>query len=575
MSENHFNLIMDPWIKVIDKQNQEQEISLEKLFTHAADYRQLAGEMKSQDLAILRFLLAILTTVYSRYDAEDHPYDWIKLDRQSMRPVQFDEQAFANDKEQIATSLETTWNKLYQEGKFSQALMDYLRCYQRHFDFFDEEYPFYQATHDQYNNLVPANRTVEMGKGTVAIKQINRMISESNNKPNVFSPNTPIHKNDISIAELVRWLINYQNYAAVTDKTKINPKVTISKGWLYSLNPVLAEGKNLFETLMLNLVLVPNELTKNSLNQKPVWEVPINDYVKSRTENTLPQNIAQLYTVWSRLIHIEWKQNKPIIFPTGLSKLDSLNAFVEPMTTWRESRKEEGLNPDLRRLNNLKRGMWRDLNRYIYLNEEESIREPGIVSWLRRLVNNGYLDRESSFHLKAISLVNDGTAQSQLPAAEYVDEIQINTNVLFRDKGKGNPWLTVIDNAVKLADQVNTYVWLFGKDKGTLQGLYDAKTLGAEATASYYEKLNQPFNDWLASLSAEDNPAEKSLEWENVVKRVALSTGTELLNSATSREIRGTVDSSSTKNIFTYYRIFKSSIVKTFNLRREVDNDEN
>ena len=67
MSEKSFNLVTEPWIKVIDEDNLEQTVSLEQLFTNAAHYQQLAGEMKSQDLAILRFLLAILTTVSVSY----------------------------------------------------------------------------------------------------------------------------------------------------------------------------------------------------------------------------------------------------------------------------------------------------------------------------------------------------------------------------------------------------------------------------------------------------------------------------------------------------------------------------
>ena len=43
MSERHFNLVTEPWIKVIDDQNQEQTVSLETLFSNAGHYRQLAG----------------------------------------------------------------------------------------------------------------------------------------------------------------------------------------------------------------------------------------------------------------------------------------------------------------------------------------------------------------------------------------------------------------------------------------------------------------------------------------------------------------------------------------------------
>ena len=43
MVEQHFNLITQPWIKVIDKENNEKEVSLEELFKNIADYRQLGN----------------------------------------------------------------------------------------------------------------------------------------------------------------------------------------------------------------------------------------------------------------------------------------------------------------------------------------------------------------------------------------------------------------------------------------------------------------------------------------------------------------------------------------------------
>ena len=76
-----FNLVTEPWIKVLDCcTNEEKKVSIKELFQNAAMYRQLAGEMHAQDLAILRLLEAILITVYTRIDSSDQPYDWVTLD---------------------------------------------------------------------------------------------------------------------------------------------------------------------------------------------------------------------------------------------------------------------------------------------------------------------------------------------------------------------------------------------------------------------------------------------------------------------------------------------------------------
>nr|WP_319792507.1 type I-E CRISPR-associated protein Cse1/CasA [Companilactobacillus paralimentarius] len=56
MTSQSFNLTTDPWIKVIQTDTgREKSVSLIEFFSHAQDYRQLAGEMRSQDLAIMRF----------------------------------------------------------------------------------------------------------------------------------------------------------------------------------------------------------------------------------------------------------------------------------------------------------------------------------------------------------------------------------------------------------------------------------------------------------------------------------------------------------------------------------------
>ena len=45
-----------------------KEVSLKEAFFNAHIYTELAGETKSQDFAVLRLLLALMHTIFSRYD---------------------------------------------------------------------------------------------------------------------------------------------------------------------------------------------------------------------------------------------------------------------------------------------------------------------------------------------------------------------------------------------------------------------------------------------------------------------------------------------------------------------------
>lgn len=251
METTSFNLVTEPWIQVLDQEGQLKNVSLLEVFENAPDYQRLAGDMESQDLTILRLLIAVLTTVYSRVNENDKPYEWLSLNER-FQVVKIDE-----DVKDQYYDLINTWHALYKKGNFSQAISQYLKAHIDKFNFLGKD-PFYQVNKEIYNQEVPANKKVDLKKliGTVDVKQINRTVSESNNSLAIFSPKTPNTKNLVSLPQLIRWIIMYQSFTGVTDKTKVTSKekFSVSAGWLYGLNPVFAQGKNLFQTLMLNLV---------------------------------------------------------------------------------------------------------------------------------------------------------------------------------------------------------------------------------------------------------------------------------------------------------------------------------
>ena len=63
-----FNLLDEPWIRVLKKDCSEQEVSITEALIHAHEYLDLSGDMPEQDMAVLRLLLAVLHTVFSRVD---------------------------------------------------------------------------------------------------------------------------------------------------------------------------------------------------------------------------------------------------------------------------------------------------------------------------------------------------------------------------------------------------------------------------------------------------------------------------------------------------------------------------
>lgn len=561
MDKKSFNLVTEPWIQVLDKDGNPKEVSLLDVFENAADYQRLAGDMASQDLVILRLLVAILTTVYSRVDANGEVYEWLTLD-EKMHLKEVDEEDYDCD------DLINTWHLLYKNGKFSKSVAQYLKENSSKFDFLGDD-PFYQVNKEAYDQEVPANKKVNIKspKGTVDIKQINRTISESNNSPAIFSPRTRQTKNEVNLAQLVRWIITYQSFTGVTDKTKVNSKkkFSVSAGWLYGLNPVFAQGENLFQTLMLNLVF-PEEYKE----EKPFWEFEnAVEYIEFLKDEPFARDlsISTLYTLWSRMLHIEWINEEPILFTAGLPKSDSTEAFIEPMTTWRRNKKTGEVYPATKHLTDLTKAMWRNFGQYVRTtdsDELEDMHEPEIIKWLRNVQDNEYLPTDTSLTLRTTTLISDGNATSQSPVVEINDSFRIRADVLF-DKNNKDYWPEDIENMIDLTQQVGKDFWIFTNNISKLRGL-DGTNFADNSTAKFYESLNLPFLTWLASLRNDQERADKTAEWKRILKRIAITKAEELLKNASPRDIIGQESSkeegSGINNIFTIFNWYKLNVFR-------------
>lgn len=561
MNKPSFNLVTEPWIQVLDQDGNPKEVSLLDVFENAASYQRLAGDMASQDLVILRLLVAILTTVYSRVDVDGEVYEWLTLN-EKMHVKEADEEDYEYD------DLVNTWQLLYKNGKFSNSVIQYLKANSSKFDFLGDD-PFYQVNKEVYDQEVPANKKVNIKspKGTVDIKQINRTISESNNSPSIFSPKTRQTKNEVNLAQLVRWIITYQSFTGVTDKTKVNSKkkFSVSAGWLYGLNPVFAQGENLFQTLMLNLVFSEEYRTG-----KPFWEFEnAVEYIEFLKEEPFARDlsISTLYTLWSRMLHIEWINEEPIIFTAGLPKLDSTEAFIEPMTTWRRNKKTGEVYPATKHLNDLTKAMWRNFGQYIRTtdsDELEDMHEPEIIKWLRNVQDNEYLPTDTSLTLRTITLISDGNATSQSPVVEINDGFRIRADVLF-DKNNKDYWPEDIENMIDLTQQVGKDFWIFTNNISKLRGL-DGTNFADNSTIKFYESLNLPFLNWLASLRNDQERDEKTAEWRKILKKIAITKAEEVLKNASPRDIIGQESSkeegSGINNIFTIFNWYKLNVFR-------------
>lgn len=540
-----FNLVTDPWIKVLDSDtNSEKLVSLKELFRNAGSYRQLAGEMHAQDLAILRLLEAILITVYSRVDADNQIYDWVVLNK-TMQVQTYENPAGLK----LVKTLSKTWKKLYESGNFTDAIFEYLDKNITFFDFFGQR-PFYQVTAEQYDSFVEDKKKIKNGSGTVDLMQMNRLISQSGNSIAIFAPKSSTWKNKLSLDELIRWLITYQNFTGVTDKTKVRAKEnhSNSRGWLYTLNPIFVKGNNLFQTLMLNLVLF-NPSMPEYVPQQPVWEENLIEYVKKRLSRIKPDNIAETYTVWSRLLHIEWKEEGPVVFSAGLPAFESTNTFdIEPMSIWRKNRKDGNFYPATKGLSNMGIAMWRNFGQYVPTLGNNEAKKPLAVEWLNFLKKKTDFSGNKMINLHTSGIISSGGAKFLIPAAEFDDNLRIESDVLFDcSEDKANMWPARIEEMVELNQEVGRKYYRFLMEVGQIRfGQQGAGDFAARQSQAFYDSLNEPFTEWISGLTGNDNRETKQNAWKKELRQLALKILDDFLDIIAPRDISGEKDN----NIF-------------------------
>lgn len=80
MKQIEYNLLEERWVRVRGQDYTVQEVSLPDALLHAHEYRDLAGELPTQDAAMLRLLLAVLHTVFSRVDGNGTPAPFEETD---------------------------------------------------------------------------------------------------------------------------------------------------------------------------------------------------------------------------------------------------------------------------------------------------------------------------------------------------------------------------------------------------------------------------------------------------------------------------------------------------------------
>lgn len=570
-----FNLLDEPWISVItDKKGSSKEVSLKEFFEKAHLYLDFAGDTKTQDFAVFRVILAVLHTVFSRFDIDGKEYGYFKLDERFKQIEKLDEY----DIDDYSDDLVNTWVNLWNAKKFPEIVLIYLEKWRDRFYLLDEEYPFFQVLADDVTS-----KKLKKGKPTeMAGKNINRKISESGNKIALFSPKYEKfnNKEKLEFSEIARWLLTLQGYIGLPDKAKFCvSEYKASKGWLHDIGGIYLKGDNLFETLLLNLVLVNNE-NNNLINiQKPCWEYSSKEIIECYLNFEDINNIAALYTAWSRGIYIDSDIDVTSPFKCSLVKLPEIehcDKFLEPMTIWKYNESGDNKNKFTPKKHLANQSLWRSFGLITtdYNTENLKIRKPGVVEWLNKLKRfEGCNIDNKNIVISAISMADDGNRQSMLPIDEILDNLVINEFIL-NDLEKENGWITIIYDIVEFTKKIvnSNYkrylvdlreIRLGKKSEKDKRKLYDDKYVLQRVEDLFY-KIDLPFREWIFGIENTDSKDAKILEWKNKLEEIVIKHADGDVENCSFRDYLGIEDNDETKNIATVYNKFKYFLKREF-----------
>lgn len=520
--ETEFNLLDEKWILVRKSDCTTDELSLTDALLRSHEYTALSGELPTQYVSILRLLLAVLHTVFSRYTPEGE-----------YKPVSSANEAMSR------------WKTLWYGGKFPEKpIREYLESQHEKFWLFHPERPFYQT------------KAAEKGTEYMASK-MNGVLSESSNKVRLFSSCAGKSKDTLTYSEAARWLLYVNSYddtsakASQESKSKENKLPSLQAGWLGKLGLITVRGNSLFETLMFNFIVVEPSNREIWADEKPTWELE-KPREKERCEIASPDNLAELYTLQSRRTFLERNDTGVTgYYLMGGDFFDENNASIEQMTLW--ERKDSKLSAPVfgpkRHDYNIK--IWREFSTIFALLEkiqeeknQEEKRLPGIVWWVRTLRNNKIIDRKRCINFGIASVEYEQTQKSCVEDI-FWDSISFHTDLLM-DVGKR--WQKNISKEVGKCENIALALDELADNIEIASGYSSENSKKSTAVSNvqeqYYYEIDVPFREWLLSIDPEwESGSHEEHEcihkWHETSRNIARKLGKELVNSAEASAIVG------------------------------------
>lgn len=494
MKEVEFNLLEEPWIRVLCPDCSVREVSLTQALLQAQEFTDLAGELPTQDVAVLRLLLAVLHAVFGRVDADGQPVEITNT-----------------------TTAVRQWKRLWQSGKLPEKpIRDYLTKWHDRFWLFHPQRPFWQ---------VPE---AKIGTEYTSAK-LNGELSESGNKLRLFPSYSGVGKTRMSYSQAARWLLYINGYDDTSSKPKEKGLPSPGAGWLGKLGLIQVVGNNLFETLLLNLTLLQDGEAAWG-KEKPCWEQE-SPHCDERTEISLPDNQAELLTLQSRRLLLHRKENWVVGYTLlGGDFFERTGAFCEQMTVWRASREKKNAPVIFQpKRHDSTRQFWREFPTVFDAGASDGIpvHVPGIVRWIILLQNpsSRCLSRKTVVRFRIASV---GYGDKDFFVTDtFSDEVSFHAALLDE---LGQRWRVCVTDEIHCCEKLAAAVGQLAGDLAKAAGSHaDAK---ADAVEQFYFQIDVPFRQWLCSIDPDWDREQTNgsrASWQKRAQQIARDLGRKLV----------------------------------------------
>ena len=543
MKNPEYNLLDEPWIPVRLIDGTITDVGLLELLRRTTDIADLACELPTQSIAIQRLILAIAYRVATPRDARD-------------------------------------WARQWDDGAPTEQMIEYLERWRDRFFLFGGRFPFMQVA--------------DLRTAKDAVSGLEKLIADVPNGEQFFTTRHGRALACIPPSEAARWLVHAQAYdpsgirsGAVGDsQVKGGKGYPIGPAWCGHLGLVWLKGKDLDETLVLNLIPASTAALRG-VDSSTDWGAcswedlePENsvrgDYSLLDPAGTPKElSIPRLLTWHSRRIRLvgDLSGVTGVVLAQGDKLAPQEMRLYEPQSLWRYSTpqsKKFKTDVYMPRKFEAGRALWRNLPgtlptvttvQGVDKQPKQEFLPSATLSFHYQLDNASIQTTYPKvMRIQAVG-VTYGPQESTFEDI-YSDELTLSVAVMRVER---EDLSAEIDRQVRLTEEVARDVGTLAANLARAAGESgDGAGDGARDRAKelFFSAVDSDFRTWLTQVDGHESARDVGRRWERTLRQHATDIQTELVRGASSSAIIGRDTGRGYMNVGIAENYFRSALNK-------------